>query len=133
MQKLVFCLLVFGTVQTVLAAGIKCPEASGIARTECLEKGLHSAEAELTQVFGKSIASINSKDNDHVPKSERGKWKSAAEKAQHNWQAYRDTECQTITPYLWWGGSGTSGAVVECSLVKTQARIKELREIYGIK
>lgn len=133
MHKIVCCLLVFGITQHSGAAEMKCPDASGIARTECLAKHLKTAETELKQIFGKAIAGINSKDNDHVPKPERIKWKAEAENAQRAWQTYRDTECQSIMPYLWWGGSGTSGAIVECSLQKTQARIKELRETYGIK
>ena len=114
------------------AAEMKCPVANGIARTECLEKNLKAARIELNQVFGKVIARINSKSNDHVPTPERLKWKAEAEAAQQAWKTYSDTECQSIIPYLWWGGSGTGGAVIGCALQKTKARIKELREAYDI-
>ena len=124
--------MVFGLIPSAFAER-SCPDASGIVRTECLEKKLKSAEAELKQVLGKANASIGSKDNDFIPQQERDKWKLEAARAQRSWQAYRDTECQAITPYFWWGGSGVSGAVFECSLLKTEARVKELRERYGIK
>lgn len=132
MNKLFPCLL-FLALSPVAFAERGCPEASGIARTECLERQLKSAEADLKQLLDKANAIISSKKNDFIPPHEREKWKIEAAKAQRSWRVYRDTECQNITPYFWWGGSGVSGAVVECSLLRTEARIKELRERYGIK
>lgn len=132
MNKPFLCLLFLALSPTAFAER-GCPEANGIIRTECLERQLKAAEADLKKVLGKAIASIGSKENDFIPPQEREKWQTAAANAQRSWRAYRDTECQTITPYFWWGGSGVSGAVVECSLWRTEARIKELRERYGIK
>jgi len=112
---------------------ITCPRSSSIERTECLEKNLQSARAELQRVYGAAIAGIHSKDNDYIPKPELDKWKVEAEKAQRAWQAYRDIECETIVPYQWWGGSGAGGASLECSLQKTVARIQELKSAYRVK
>lgn len=110
---------------TVLAADNACPGASGAQRTECLTKALKVSEGELKRKFAQVIAGINSKDNEFIPKPERDKWKAAAERAQSAWMTYRDTECQTVI-YSWWGGSGAGGATVECLLLKTQSRTKEL-------
>lgn len=111
----------------------KCPDASGIARTECLERNLKSARAELQRLYPKAIASIHSKDNSHIPKPELDKWKAEAEASQRAWQTYRDIECDKVVLYRWWGGSGAGGASIACSLQKTIARISELKTTYGIK
>lgn len=108
------------------AQQIKCPDAGGIARTECLEKNQRSANMELERLYVMRLANINSKENDHIPKAELGKWRAEAEKSQQAWLAYRDLECGMIR-YEWWGGSGAGGAITECLLRRTAARIRELK------
>ena len=126
MRPLSLMVIPLSLSSAVFAADNACPSASGIARTECLEKTLIISEGELKRSFAQSIAGINSKDYDYVPKPERDKWKVASERAQSAWMAYRDTQCKAVLPYLWWGGSGAGGASLECLLSKTQSRIKEL-------
>lgn len=126
MQKFII-LAVFFIIPVAQAQQFKCPEASGVVRTECLEKNLKSASAELDRVYREALASIYSKDNDHIPKSELDKWKIETERSQRAWQTYRDIECGKIILYQWWGGSGAGGASIECSLQKTIARIRELK------
>lgn len=118
--------------QNSTSAEKNCPTASGIARTECLEKKIRSAESELKQVLAKALSTISAQDSSLIPAVELENWRKNLIQSQRSWTIYKKTECEEITPYFWWGGSGVTGAVLDCSLAKTEARIKELRERYSL-
>ena len=125
MKRVTLMVISLSLTSGAFAADRPCPGTNGAERTECIEKALKASEGELKRVFSQSIASINSKNYEFIPKLERDKWKATAEHAQSAWTTYRDAECRTVL-YSWWGGSGASAAIMECLLVKTQSRIKEL-------
>ena len=136
MKPHVYCVLAMSAIITTatslaISAEMNCPGASGIARTECLTAQLQSSESDLRQTYLRMLASVDA--SSYVPRDKRIEWKKQIKAAHNAWLQYRDIECKAIVPFLWWGGSGTGGAVVDCLLIKTKSRIAELRDAYRIK
>lgn len=110
-----------------------CPEASGIARTECLEKRLDLADKVLRTLTVEVIANIRS--SDFIPAKERDKFEAELRESHELFLKHARKECKDVVPYLWWGGSGggVDGAISSCLLDKVTSRIKELEKLYSVK
>jgi len=94
----------------------------------CLDRDLKAADTELNRVY--QIARDTIERSDHLPPDLKAEWKVALRDAQRLWISYRDADCRALIKYEWWGGSGTSIAVLSCLLEKTQNRVSELRARY---
>ncbi len=132
MKEVLIALVLFVATTSSYGADYDCGDKTPGARIDCVEKLAERADAELKRVFGKAIAYINSKDNAHLSKEDRESWRAAALNSQRSWEAYRQTECNTVTPYLWGTGSGVTAAISECELERTRDRIRELKQTYSI-
>lgn len=110
-----------------------CPEAAGIARTECLEKQLDLADKVLRTLTVEVIANIRS--SDFIPAKEREKFEAELRESHELFLKHARKECKDVVPYLWWGGSGggVDGAISSCLLGKVASRIKELEGLYPVK
>jgi uncharacterized protein YecT (DUF1311 family) len=110
-----------------------CSEASGIARTECLEKRLDLADKVLRTLTVKVIANIQA--SEFIPAKEREKFEADLRESHDLFLKHARKECKDVVPYLWWGGSGggVDGAISSCLLGKVASRIKELERLYPVK
>ncbi len=119
-------------VQPALARD-PCPEASGIARTECLEKRLDLADKVLRTLTVEVIANIRA--SEFIPAKERDKFEAELRDSHDLFLKHARKECKDVVPYLWWGGSGggVDGAVTQCLLDKITNRVKELERLYPVK
>ncbi|MGH6737268.1 MAG: lysozyme inhibitor LprI family protein [Methyloceanibacter sp.] len=67
-------------------------------------------------------------DADHLTEEQRDAWKQGLREAQRAWVEFKEHDCNGAVLYEWWGGAG--GAISSCLLEHTQARTKDLRELY---
>jgi uncharacterized protein YecT (DUF1311 family) len=95
---------------------------------QCVVAALKVADTNLNQVYRAALQQIG-EGPDPAP-DVRERWKAALRDAQRAWIAFRDADCDGLTQYEWWGGSGQSNAIVFCRLDKTNARVRDLKERY---
>jgi uncharacterized protein YecT (DUF1311 family) len=95
---------------------------------ECAVAALKVADAALNRVYQAALQQTG-EGSDPAPNI-RERWKAALREAQRAWIAFRDADCDGLTQYEWWGGSGQGNAIVFCRLEKTNARVRDLNERY---
>lgn len=95
----------------------------------CLEKELQRADVELNRAFQGALAFIDT--HDEMSAAARSEWRTALRSAQRAWIAFRDADCGEPVGYEWYGGTGMGAATFGCSLEKTRARTKDLKERYS--
>lgn len=114
-----------------------CPDSSGIARSQCLEKKLRIAEATLAKVEKKAFESIATREYESASFTDQVKseWRTEEERTQAAWRTYRDAQCRKIMSHQNFDASGSylTSVTTTCALNKTLARIRELKAGYEIK
>lgn len=108
---------------------IDCANAtSTVEMNFCAEKDYNAADAKLNDAYSRALAHIaqNGGEKPYDAKS----WEDALRASQRAWVAFRDADCKGLVPMSWGGGTGTTSAILGCMHSKTEARIKELNELY---
>ena len=96
----------------------------------CMQREYDRVDAELNRIYQRAIASIDREDD--VPQTKREQWKEALRRAQRHWIEFKETDCDELMEYEWWGTNGGSTATTECFINKTVARTKELSTRYNV-
>nr|USU32940.1 DUF1311 domain-containing protein [Methylobacterium sp. OTU13CASTA1] len=105
--------------------GIDCKKAISTPEvTLCINDAYEAADKLLNEAYRAAMASIDKRDT--APEV-RKDWRKAFVEAQRRWIAYRDAECE-LTGFEWYGGTGRSGAVLDCARALTEARTKTLKQ-----
>ena len=94
----------------------------------CLEQDLKAADADLNRVYQAALRTVGK--SDVMSPADREKWRESLRKAQRLWVSFRDADCRDPITYEWWGGTGTTGAILGCLVEKTRARTKDLQTRY---
>jgi uncharacterized protein YecT (DUF1311 family) len=103
--------------------GIDCKKAVSTPEVAvCASDAYDAADAKLNAAYKVAMASIAKRD---LPPDVQKEFRKALVEAQRKWIAYRDAECE-VTGYGWYGGTGRSTAIIECSRGLTEARTKAL-------
>ncbi|KQP10125.1 hypothetical protein ASF28_02920 [Methylobacterium sp. Leaf99] len=129
LPRLILGLTLAGTPSFALASqaedlGIDCKKAiSTPDATLCINDAYEVADKLLNEAYRAVMASIDKGDT--APEV-RKDWRKALVEAQRRWVAYRDAECE-VTGFEWYGGTGRSGAVLDCARALTEARAKALK------
>ncbi len=110
---------------------IDCAKATATAELNaCADRELARADAALNAVYRKVLAKIAASDQ---PKPyDARSWEAALRTSQRTWIAWRDADCKDLVPFAWGGGTGTTGEVLGCLTEKTEARTKELAQLFDI-
>jgi uncharacterized protein YecT (DUF1311 family) len=96
--------------------------------SQCFEKVLKVADAELNGVYQKVLRSIDQADA--LSKDVRAQWRAALVGGQRAWIAFRDADCRNTVPFEWYGGTGAGSAILICLIDKTRTRTSELQDRY---
>jgi uncharacterized protein YecT (DUF1311 family) len=105
--------------------GIDCKKAISTPDvTLCINDAYEAADKQLNAAYHSAMASIDKGDRSLEVRKD---WRKALVEAQRRWIAYRDAECE-LTGFQWFGGTGRSGAVLDCARVLTEARTKALKQ-----
>lgn len=91
---------------------------------------MQASDAKLNAVYKKVLAHIA--ESELEAPYDPASWEKAMRESQRAWVAFRDADCKGAVPMEWSGGSGTSSAVTGCMTEKTDARMKDLTERYGV-
>ena len=123
-------LLVLAGTPAALAAtqaeelGIDCKKAVSTPEVAlCANDAYEAADKQLNAAYRAATAAIDKAD---VPPDGRRDWRKALVEAQRRWIAYRDAECELVG-FEWYGGTGRSGAMLDCARELTEARTKALK------
>lgn len=104
--------------------GVDCEKAVSTPEiAACAKEAYEAADKRLNDAYRAVLASIEKTD---VPPEARTDWRKALVEAQRHWVAFRDAEC-ALTGFEWYGGTGRSGAEIECARQLTEERTKALR------
>jgi uncharacterized protein YecT (DUF1311 family) len=125
------CLISLATYTLTLAqsAGEDCAALStNVEMKQCLYEAYEKADAELNAIWPQILASVDQAD--YLPADKREAWKTELREAQRGWVQFKDHDCSGAVLYEWWGGSGAGGAISECLLNHTTARIADLKSRY---
>ncbi len=95
----------------------------------CLSVELKRADADLNVAYRQALGSIA--DSTELDAKLRAKWAETLKQAQRAWVAFRDADCGELIDYEMQGGTGLGAAMISCQLVKTKARVTELKQRYG--
>jgi uncharacterized protein YecT (DUF1311 family) len=113
-----------------VAETVSCDKAvSTVELNQCTDLMFRAADDKLNAAFKKTLAFVAASQ---APKPyDRASWEKALRESQRAWLSFRDADCKGLIPMSWSGGTGTTAAVLECMIAKTDARTKELIAIYG--
>lgn len=104
--------------------GIDCKTAISTPEvTLCINDAYEAADKRLNEAYRATMASIGKSG---VPAEAQCEWRKGLVEAQRQWIAYRDAECE-LTGFEWYGGTGRSGAILDCARELTEVRTKALR------
>jgi uncharacterized protein YecT (DUF1311 family) len=92
----------------------------------CEELELQKADKVLNEAYRALLARIDSMTS--LEAKVRADWRKAAQDAQRKWIAFRDADCYGAIAYEWYGGTGSTLAMLGCMREMTLARTKQLRE-----
>ena len=93
----------------------------------CLNRAYERADGTLNAVWKRVTARIEAAD--HMPAKERKAWKEELLASQRAWITFKEHDCDAVG-FEWWGGTGASGAILDCLLAHTTARTKDLKARY---
>lgn len=102
---------------------------SNVEMTGCAAREAEKLDKELNRIWPKVLAALD-KSTD-VPPEHRKPFKQAVIEAQRGWVSYKSAQCEKVTPYEWFGGTGASFAQLSCVATKTKQRIDELKSLLG--
>jgi uncharacterized protein YecT (DUF1311 family) len=95
----------------------------------CGAAELEAADKALNAAYQKALASIKARE-DQPPPYDNKAYEAALRTAQRAWVAFRDAECNVVVPFSWTNGTGGPLVTLGCLITKTQARTKDLEEIF---
>jgi uncharacterized protein YecT (DUF1311 family) len=105
-----------------------CSASSQVEIFQCIAQAYREADAELNEVWKKSLATIQPTDG--LPPQRAAEWRDDLVAAQRAWNTFKDKDCNGARSFELLGGSGTSIAVVSCLYEYTVIRTKDLKERY---
>jgi uncharacterized protein YecT (DUF1311 family) len=124
----------------LLAAALAAPAAGQSARCgqagsmieikDCLALLERDVEREL--VIAWSAVHRNVAGRDFLDPLIHARYAAALDRAQAAWKGWRAVECDEVTGFEWWGGSGAGAAIRGCMIETTAARVRDLTARYGL-
>src|SRR5262245_3307642 len=103
---------------------------SDAGEAECTDKALQKVDAELNEVWKKVLAGIVPHTSAGLTAEMSSQWKADLIAAEKAWNTFKETDCNVVRSYEYWGGSGRSLAVSSCLYVYTTGRLSELKAHY---
>jgi uncharacterized protein YecT (DUF1311 family) len=95
----------------------------------CASADLDIADKALNAAYQKALASIKARENQDPPYDNKA-YEAALRAAQRAWVAYRDADCNVVTPFQAAGGSMSSLLLLSCLISKTQSRTRDLEDMF---
>ncbi len=115
------------------AAAMDCATTQEAAEIEaCAAAEFKKSEAELSRIYTLAAASIVVRDNAALTPEQRQQWKQSLSKSQDAWTAFRDSDCNELTDWEWFGGVSMNAENWACLAAKSQARSEELKDRYSV-
>ena len=110
-----------------------CDASTDASLYDCAAKAYQHADADLNEVWKKVLASINPTNPDApagLSADQIEEWKTDLIAAQKAWVAFKDTDCNQVRSFEYWGGSARNLAVLSCQYEYTIARTEDLQQRY---
>ncbi len=101
---------------------------SNLEASRCLDAAYKAADKKLNEVWRKVLALIDK--GEYMPEKVKQEWKRQIITGQRAWITFRDAECKGSVPKVYWGGTHASIAALECLVIKTVVRLKDLEDDY---
>lgn len=109
-----------------------CPDdRSNAEQRECMAQLTRRYEGELAEVVQRILSYIDS--TQYIPPDKRADWRVQFEATQQHWSEFKAHDCESVTAYEWFGGSGARLAVNTCLAKQTLTRILDLKARYHLK
>jgi uncharacterized protein YecT (DUF1311 family) len=115
------------------AETIDCAQATTTPELNyCSEQDYRKSDAELNRIYDQALAALQARRDDGMTPEQRKNWVADLRTSQRAWVTFKEADCNQLTGWEWFGGTGAVSASWNCLAAKTQARSEELKDRYGV-
>ena len=125
-------LIALALAATPLSAAAWCEDAgsSMVELKDCLASVQEQVELEMLRTWSTVQRDIAGRD--FLAPVILARYAAAADRAQAAWRVWRAAECEEVTGYEWWGGTGAGVAVRTCMIETAATRVRDLTARYRL-